>query len=164
MMGLGLLLVALLAVAGVGAYWFASRDSGDDDNGGIDSTTGEKTTSIEVSAAQESTDTTIDIARGDRVEITAERTIRDDINGYPNRRFEPDGVPDQNGEHPSDPFAGVFPHAALLGKIGDGDGFLVGADTTFTAQDSGRLILFVNDSGFDDNDGRFLAVVTVTPG
>ena len=52
---------------------------------------------------------------------------------------------------------------ALIGKIGDGAPFEVGASlTNFRAATAGRLMLRVNDDRMDDNRGQFRATVTVT--
>lgn len=49
-----------------------------------------------------------------------------------------------------------FKHGSLLGKIGeDGNWFLIGSYKTFTANDSGKLFLMVNDADPSNNEGSF---------
>ena len=52
-------------------------------------------------------------------------------------------------------------HAALIGKVGDGQLFLIGSHRTFTALGPGRLYLGINDAGVDNNSGAFKARVRV---
>ena len=48
-----------------------------------------------------------------------------------------------------------FPHACVMGQIGDGPWFLVGRNKTITADRNGRLKLRINDSVRKDNSGSF---------
>jgi hypothetical protein len=161
MAGVGLILAALLVAAGVGAYWLANQeDDGDGDDGGIDTTTQPISEVVDVNAEDEQTDTGIDVAEGDEVTITAAGEIRDNVNGFPDRFFTADGEPDPDDEH-IDPVDDAN-HAALIARVGE-EAFVVGTEGTFEAPSSGRLVLFVNDSRFDDNDGTFTAEITVEP-
>ena len=58
---------------------------------------------------------------------------------------------------------GAFNCGLLLGKIGNGALFAIGADACFDAVGSGRLFLVVSDApgGFSDNFGSYQATVTV---
>jgi len=60
------------------------------------------------------------------------------------------------------PFAGVA-LALLIGRVGDGESFVVGAGGDSVASQSGDLWLAVNDNdgGLFDNAGAFHAIVTV---
>jgi hypothetical protein len=82
--------------------------------------------------------------------------------GSPNTTVGPDGDPDPN----LPAFYDVIPaanHAALIGRIGHGEPFVVGARSTFDVQDDfgGRFYLGINDNGVDNNSGHFTATVTV---
>lgn len=132
-----------------------------DDNAGGGGDEAEFT--AKVPATQPWTDTTIDLGAGDEITITANGEVIDDINNHPDRTFTPDGEPDLEGEHSGDPHRDIN-HAALIGKVGDGEAFFVGSDHAFTAADAGRLHLGINDGRFDDNAGAYDAVVTVTGG
>ncbi len=50
---------------------------------------------------------------------------------------------------------------ALVGRIGEGAPFLVGAGGAFTAEANGVLKFQVNDSPLDNNAGAFIVVITV---
>ena len=52
-------------------------------------------------------------------------------------------------------FVQEFKQGSLLGKIGDGEWFLVGNGQTITCQDSGDLQLVVNDNDPSNNTGYF---------
>jgi hypothetical protein len=56
----------------------------------------------------------------------------------------------------------VANHSALIGKIGDGDPFLVGKSKSFDVAAQGRLFLGVNDHGVENNSGSFQVMITVT--
>jgi outer membrane protein OmpA-like peptidoglycan-associated protein len=53
------------------------------------------------------------------------------------------------------------PAMALVGRIGEGDGFAIGNQSNFPAPTSGELYLSTNDSNFDDNAGEFTVRLTV---
>src|SRR5690606_18388230 len=96
-------------------------------------------------------------AAGAVVSIEASGRLCDDVN-RPAQCFGPDGIPD-DGQHPGDPHDAN--HAALVGRIGGGDVFEIGADAEFEALTGGRLLLGVNDDPLDDNQGGYTAVVSV---
>jgi hypothetical protein len=52
------------------------------------------------------------------------------------------------------------PYGALVGKIGDGTPFLIGASKSFIAAGSGTLWFAVNDNlnFYDDNKGGFIVI------
>jgi len=52
------------------------------------------------------------------------------------------------------------PVGALIGRIGSGGWFLVGAGTTVTADGTGELVLRVNDTFVPDNEGVYTATVS----
>lgn len=49
---------------------------------------------------------------------------------------------------------------ALIGRIGNGQPFGIGTQTTITAPEAGQLFLGVNDDGFADNQGAFQVTIT----
>jgi hypothetical protein len=53
-------------------------------------------------------------------------------------------------------------HAALIGKIGDGNPFLVGNTFTQKAGQAGDLYLGINDTRLDDNSGSLKVTITLT--
>jgi hypothetical protein len=48
---------------------------------------------------------------------------------------------------------------ALIGRIGDGQPFIIGNQATITAPAAGQLFLGINDSNFGDNNGSFQVVI-----
>jgi hypothetical protein len=54
-------------------------------------------------------------------------------------------------------------HGALIGRIGEGTPFLVGADHGFAVEEEGRLFLGINDTGIENNSGAFQVVITIVP-
>ncbi|MGH8873084.1 MAG: hypothetical protein ACRDWS_14060, partial [Acidimicrobiia bacterium] len=104
-------------------------------------------------------DTGIRLERGDLVEIVAvgeathEGTVWSGPDGDPEpgrRRFNLPELPTDN-------------HNAMVGRVGDGDPFLVGDSLTFTADADGVFYLGVNDQGVENNTGQYVASITVTP-
>jgi hypothetical protein len=53
-----------------------------------------------------------------------------------------------------------LPVGALIGRIGNGTPFPIGAETTITVPSTGRLLLGINDDGHADNTGEFRVIVT----
>ena len=49
---------------------------------------------------------------------------------------------------------------ALIGRIGNGQPFGIGTQTTITAPATGLLYLGINDDGFNDNQGAFQVTIT----
>lgn len=54
------------------------------------------------------------------------------------------------------------PVGALLAHVGNGKAFLVGTSTSYTASDSGRLYLQINDGLFSDNSGSVKVQIGVS--
>ena len=114
---------------------------------------------VTVSAQSDWVDTGIDLRVNDLVDVTATGRIF----------YAPgaDQFADPNGSkgRPATPAAPI-PYqdiGALIGKIGDGAPFEVGASlANFRAATAGRLMLRVNDDKMSDNSGQFRATVTVT--
>jgi hypothetical protein len=70
-------------------------------------------------------------------------------------------VPDENE-------FGIFPgpglrFMALLGRIGDGEPFYIGAGGAFTAEQTGTLWFTPNDNRRTDNQGSYSVLVWLRP-
>jgi hypothetical protein len=118
----------------------------------------DETTSADVvvDGARFWTDTGLDVAVGDRVEVQADGTV------FHNEAESvgPEGEPVADLINPVQD----APHGALIGRVGGaGDPFFVGGTATMTVEDDGRLYLGINDPGVNNNSGAFTAAVTVTP-
>ncbi|MGH9279279.1 MAG: toll/interleukin-1 receptor domain-containing protein [Acidimicrobiales bacterium] len=143
------LLVALVAVSGGGG----DGDSTVDTSPGPDVITETVTVRSDVPW----NDTGIDIEDGQTLEIVASGRVAT-AKGSPSRDSEPDGKPGE--EFGNNVIPGVK-HGALIGMIGNGEPFEVGAYRAGVIEGSGRLYLGVNDKGIENNDGSYTATITV---
>jgi hypothetical protein len=107
-----------------------------------------KTATVHVAADQPWTDTGVDVLPGERVEI-------DYVNGmwspWPGGTYDAIG---SGGDPRCDcnRLMGAS-HAALIGRLGDGEPFLVGDHREMVVGQSARLFLGMNDSRLEDNSG-----------
>jgi hypothetical protein len=107
-----------------------------------------KIMTVVVAADQAWTDTGVDVLAGERIEI-------DYVNGmwspWPGGSYDALG---SGGDPRCDcnRMMGVS-HAALIGRLGNSDPFLVGDHWEQAAGQGGRLFLGINDSRLDDNSG-----------
>jgi serine/threonine-protein kinase len=147
-------IVVALVVIGAGLAFLLTRDAGT-------KTTKIGPRTVNVNGALAFTDTGIVLKQGDDVSITASGTV------FPNASnralpANPDGVPN----HPEIRQFNVIPnvdHSGLIGKVGPaGSAFVVGHSHHFQANTAGPLFLGINDTGLENNDGSFVARVTVT--
>ncbi len=117
-------------------------------------------TVVAVYANRPWTDTGIDITAGSIISITATGTIR--IAGSDPGKT-PAGDPNCSGGTAPDGFlAPGLICWSLIGRIGTGQPFQIGAAAVVTADQSGRLYLGVNDDVFGDNTGYWTATVSVS--
>lgn len=111
---------------------------------------------VKVNGKQTWTDTGIEIQKGDQISISASGTVYANGTVY--------GGPDGISNRPDwDVYCVVKgkPHEGLIMKIGNGKAVFVGSSFTYTAQESGKLYLGVNDTDVGNNKGEFIANVTV---
>jgi len=102
-----------------------------------------------VSSQQQWTPTGITFRRGEPISVTATGEIK--IGGAGNPTASPAGT----GEtHQANPVPGV-PTGALIGRIGNGQPFLIGNQDRVQAPAAGQLFLGINDSHVQDNEGTF---------
>jgi hypothetical protein len=111
---------------------------------------------ITVSGRNPWTPTGLTVRRGEPLTINASGEVR--IAGPTGLAASPAG---SSETFPSNPLPGV-PTGALIGRIGNGQPFLIGNQTQVSAPAAGQLFLGVNDSNHGDNEGSFQ--VQVTPG
>ena len=111
-------------------------------------------TGITVSAKSAWTPTGLSVRRGEPLTINASGEIR--IAGPTGLAASPAG---SSETFPSNPMPGV-PTGALIGRIGNGQPFLIGNQTQVTAPAAGQLFLGINDSNHGDNEGSFQVQVT----
>jgi hypothetical protein len=110
--------------------------------------------SVSVSAREQWSDSGVDVRRGQEVYFSA--------SGKP--RWGRDRADGPAGEHgsPRNPNRPIpdRPGGALIGRIGNGDPFLVGDEkAAIRMRDGGRLYLGINDDYLQDNSGEFRVTV-----
>jgi hypothetical protein len=103
---------------------------------------------VTVSARQRWTSTGIVVNRGERWSLQTSGQIRLNRGGV---TASPDGG---NGNDPGSPLPNTLV-GALIGRIGNGQPFAIGSQTSIGMPDSGELFFGVNDSQLNDNDGAF---------
>jgi len=141
---------AILVALGLAAASLAclSPSFGDDD--------AEATARLRVYADEAWTDTGLDVQVGDPLAI---EQISGEWSPWPGESYDALG----SGGDPGcdcNVLLGAS-HAALLGRIGEGRPFLVGADFEGAAGEAGRLYLGMNDTRPEDNSGSIRVRVAV---
>jgi hypothetical protein len=107
-------------------------------------------------------DTGILLRAGDHVVIDGSGTVDLDCNSTNFDNTPPDGVSPPNITNDPSFLAPNLNVGALIGKIDNGDPFVVGELKTINSvASSGELFLAVNDSGDADNCGNFTADIAV---
>lgn len=109
---------------------------------------GSRTITVRVAADRAWTDTGLDVPAGEQLEIVYLSGL---WSPWPGGRYDALG---SGGDPRCDcnQLKGVS-HAALIGRFGDGDPFLVGTRWASVVGEGGRLFLGINDSRLEDNDG-----------
>lgn len=110
---------------------------------------------VTVQASQPWTSTGIVVRKGQRLtfQTTGEVQLSDDANDT----ATPNGS--KSARYAANAQMKQVLAGALIGKIGNGAAFAIGAQPTIVAPASGVLFLGVNDDGFADNKGNFQVVV-----
>jgi hypothetical protein len=112
---------------------------------------------VTVAATQAWTPTGIQVRRNEQVTIAGSGQVDIASGGAPA------SVSGGNDMNPANALA-TAKTGALIGRIGNGQPFLIGERTTFRATDNGQLLLGVNDSHHGDNSGAFEVDVVVNGG
>lgn len=103
---------------------------------------------INVSAREQWTRTGLRVSRGERWGLQTSGQVRLSTTGLT-------ASPDGSGQNdPRSPLPHVL-SGALIGRIGNGAPFGIGAQTQIEMPDTGQLMLGINDSVLSDNDGAF---------
>lgn len=111
---------------------------------------------ITVSSRQRWTSTGVSVRQGERLNLTSTGQIRLSAAGLT-------ASPDGSGQNdPGSPMPQVF-SGALIGRIGNGGPFGIGAQTQIEMPESGQLFLGINDSVLTDNDGAFRVEIRRVP-
>jgi hypothetical protein len=112
--------------------------------------------SFSVPANQQWTETAIIVREGEMLSLR----VDGEISFGPNDRATAAGVP--RGTRGSGTPLPSAPAGALIGRVDDGQPFIVGRQTTVRMPASGRLFLGINDDVVSDNSGEFQVIVTPT--
>jgi hypothetical protein len=118
-----------------------------------------ETKSVTVEAEDGWTDTHIAVEAGNQLAITY---ISGEWSPWPGGQYDAIG----SGGDPlcrCNVVMGVS-HAALIGRIGDNQPFLVGTEYQHTIGESGTLYLGINDVDIDDNSGNLRVLVEIISG
>ena len=113
------------------------------------------TNAITVSAQQQWTPTGITVRQGETLTFNASGEIR--ISPDANDRATASGIVNQRFDSRA-PLPRTLA-GALIGRIGNGQPFGIGANAQFQAPDAGQLFLGINDSNVSDNEGSFQVTV-----
>ena len=109
---------------------------------------------IGVPGTQAFTDTGIDLPAGAVVAITASGEVFHN----PGSSTGPAGA----AGPPEFNLLTTARHASVIGRVGDGEPFPVGAEAVVPVTDAGRLFLGINDAGVENNTGAYVAHVRVS--
>ena len=109
---------------------------------------------VPVAAATEWTPTGMIVRRGETIRFQSSGTVS--LSGNTGDTAQPGG----GGRKAVNAPLPNAPAGALIGRIGSGQPFLIGAQTAVEMPTSGILFLGINDDGFADNGGQFTVVVT----
>jgi hypothetical protein len=120
---------------------------------------GEGSRTIQVPANRAWTATGITVRKGEVVQFSSRGEVRlggttDDTSGVNGR---------QGAYAPRSSAPRVF-LGGLIGRVGNGDPFGIGGQTSVPMPNDGQLYLGVNDSSFQDNAGEYTVVVTAAGG
>lgn len=102
-------------------------------------------------------DSGVELTAGELIGITASGNINT-WDGRPGSNSDPDGQYKKTCGDVKCPLRGAD-YGALVGRIGEGEPFLVGTKMEFSVAETGILSLTVNDWGCDDNNGAYSVVL-----
>lgn len=144
--------VALIAAVAAFAVFQSGRDEGRK----------EFAATVTVDGDVSWTESEIDLVAGDKVTVEASgKAFHNEMDST-----GPDGIVDPVANAAAKDFSviGDSNHNALIAKIGPGgEPFFVGGFAQFTAKATGRLFFGANDTGIQNNSGKYTAKVTVRP-
>jgi len=116
-----------------------------------------KTLNLDVPGNQCWVDSGLELAAGELVGISASGSINT-WDGRSGSNSDPDGQYKKTCGDVKCPLRGAD-YGALIGRIGEGESFLVGTKTEFNVTETGTLFLTVNDWGCDDNSGVYTVLI-----
>ena len=133
----------------VGRVYFAGGQTAGTSGGGEAVTPPVGSRRLTLSGRSQWTATGITVRRGEPLTVSATGEIR--IGGPSNPTATPGGTGATEAQNPLP----AAPTGALIGRVGNGQPFLIGNQTRIAAPAAGQLFLGINDSYVQDNEGQF---------
>jgi hypothetical protein len=130
-------------------YFAGGQTAGTSGSGSAVTPAPDSSQKIIVSGKSPWTPTGITVRRGEPLTISANGEIK--IGGPGNPTATPGGAGATDAPNPLP----AAPTGALIGRVGNGQPFLIGNQTRIAAPAAGQLFLGLNDSYVQDNDGQF---------
>ena len=113
-----------------------------------------QTTTYTIPANQQWTETDVTVRDGETLQFRS----AGEIEYAPNAKANPAGVPRQGPGGNDVPLPNA-PAGALIGRVDNGQPFLIGRNTSVRMPASGTLFLGINDDGVGDNRGDFRVII-----
>ena len=143
--------VALVVLNPTGAAATAAAAAGSNRVAGTAGTLGRRqTTTFTVPGNQQWIETDISVQQGANVDFR----VTGEVEFAPNARVTSAGAPRNAPGGPEVPIPNA-PAGALIGRIDNGQPFLIGRNTSVRMPASGTLFLGINDDNVSDNNGNF---------
>jgi endonuclease YncB( thermonuclease family) len=145
--------VALVVLNPTGAA--ATTAGGSNRVSGAAGTLGRRqTTTFTIPANQQWTETDVNVRDGDTLELR----VAGEIEYAPNVKVSAAGAPRRTPGGPDVPIANA-PAGALIGRVDNGQPFLIGRNTSVRMPASGTLFLGINDDTVNDNSGNYRVII-----
>jgi hypothetical protein len=145
--------VALVVLNPTGAA--AAAAGGNNRATGTAGTLGRRqTTTFTIPANQQWTETDINVRDGETLEFR----VAGEIEYAPNVKVSAAGAPRRTPGGPDVPIPNA-PAGALIGRVDNGQPFLVGRNTSVRVPGSGTLFLGINDDTVSDNSGNYRVII-----
>jgi hypothetical protein len=113
-----------------------------------------QTTSYTIPGNQQWTETDVNVREGETLSLR----VAGEIEYAPNARVSAAGAPRRTPGGPDVPIPNA-PAAALIGRIDNGQPFLIGRNTSVRMPASGTLFLGINDDVVSDNSGNYQLII-----
>ena len=147
--------VALVVLNPTGGAAAATAGGNNNRVAGTAGTLGRRqTTSFTIPANQQWTETDVNVQQGNTLEVR----VTGEIEYAPNARVSAAGAPRRTPGGNDVPLPNE-PAGALIGRIDNGQPFMIGRNTSVRVPASGTLFLGINDDTVSDNSGSFRVII-----
>jgi hypothetical protein len=146
--------VALVVMNPSGAAAAAGAGSASRAAGTVGTLGRRQTTSFTIPANQQWTETDVTVNQGDNLELR----VTGDIEYAPNVRVSAAGAPRRTPGGPDVPLPNA-PAGALIGRIDNGQPFVIGRNSSVRMPANGTLFLGINDDTVSDNSGSYRVII-----